>query len=301
MDILSGLLMFAMIALYTSQNFFCKKFSLGYPGDESNTTPVFTIVGGTVVALVSFMFAEFSFSAKPMTVVFGLITAVALYGYNYFILKSSGCGPYSVLMVFSIAGGIVMPTVVKWVFFGESLSVIALLLLVIMFYSVYLMSLKPSSQDEGKGTNRVTTKFILLCLGLGICNGAYATLLAVQQEITGSDEKEELIIVTFLCAAIVSLVSLLVRKVNIKGAMRQTKKSALYLLVYSLSAALAVNSLVIVMLFDINTSALYTVQNAGVMLMSVLLSCVCFKEKLTKVNLIGCILMAISLVGIMIF
>ena len=68
-----------------------------------------------------------------------------------------------------------------------------------------------------------------------------------------------------------------------------------------MSAAFAVNLLVIAMLLGIGTGTLYTVQNAGVMLLSVVFSILFFKEKLTRVNAVGCTLMAIGLIGIVVF
>lgn len=294
------LFIFIMIALYTGQNFFCKKFSFSYKGDESHATPVLTIVGGLIVAAVSFAFSGFVFKAGPITLLLGIINAFALYGYNYFILKASATGPYSVLIVFTIFGGISMPSIAKWIGFGKIMSGPAICFLVLILLSVYLMSIKPKDENREK-LDRISPAFLIYSICLAICNGTYATILAVQQEITGESEKEGLIIVTFTLGAIISLISLAVRKADIKQAMKQTKQSLTHLLIYAFCAAFAVNSLVIILLLEIDTGVLYTVQNAGVMLMSVVLSLICFKEKLTKVNTIGCIIMTASLVGITVF
>ena len=83
MNFISAILIFVMIALYASQNFFCKRFSLNYPGNPSNSTPVLTIVGGIVVAAVSFCFSGLKFEAQPLTILFGIVNTAALYFYNY--------------------------------------------------------------------------------------------------------------------------------------------------------------------------------------------------------------------------
>lgn len=286
-----------MIALYVFQNFFCKLFSFSYPGSPSHTTSVLTVITGFVVAVVSFFFSGMKFEAQALTIVLGLFNAFVFYSYNYFFLKCSANGPYSVLMVFAIFGGIVFPSVAKWIGFGEAMTGPAICFLVIVMIAVYLMSKKPNA--DGAGTsNKITPKFLAFCAGLCASNGLYNVILVTQQKLTGEAEKEELVIITFLGASVVSLVSLILGKADLKKAMTQTKKSALHIVLYALSSAFAINSLVIILLLDINTGVLYTIQNAGIMLLSVLLSMVYFKEKITKTNAVGCVFMTIGLVGI---
>lgn len=289
-----------IIVLYTFQNFFCKRFSLTYPGKSEDSTPVLTIIGGIIVVVVTFLFSGCVFSAQPLTIVLGIINAAALYFYNSFLLKASVSGPYSVLIVFAVFGGISIPAVAKWIGFGDKMSGPAMCFLAIIMVSVYLMSVKPSDESES-ATDKITLRFILYSIGLFACNGSYAAILALQQELTGEAEKEELIIVTFAVAAIVSLISLVAKKSNIKAVMKMTKGAFANLIIYALSAAFAINSLVIILLLEVNTGVLLAVQNAGVMLVSVLFSLIFFKEKLTKMNVIGCFFMSIGLVGITVF
>ena len=300
MDFSQIAFMALIILLYTFQNFFSKTFSLSYPGKNSDATPVLTIAGGLTVAVVTFFFAKCSFSAQFMTVILGLVNALALYGYNFLLVKASSKGPYSVLLVFAIVGGIVLPSAVKWIAYGENMTGPAMCFLVLVIVSVYLMSIKPKDENISV-TNKITPSFLIMATAFGLCNGAYATIITVQQEITGPSEKEELIIITFLTGAVISLVTLLCKKANFRQAAKQTKASAASLITYALSAAFAVNLLVIAMLLGINVGTLYTVQNAGVMLVSVVFSILFFKEKLTRVNVVGCALMAIGLIGIVVF
>ena len=297
MGIVQFLFIAIMIAFYVFQNFFCKLFSSSYPGEASHTTSVLTVIAGVVVAVVSFFFSGMRFDSQPLTVILGIVNAFVFYGYNYFFLKCSANGPYSVLMVFAIFGGIVFPSAAKWIGFNEPMTGPAICFLILVMISVYLMSKKPDDAN-GNSSGKITPKFIALCAGLCVCNGLYNIILVLQQEFTGEAEKEELVMITFLGASVISLLSLIFGKTNLKKALAQTKKSALHLVLYALSSALAINSLVIILLLDINTGVLYTIQSASIMLFSVLLSMICFKEKLTKMNTVGCILMTIGLVGI---
>lgn len=289
-----------IIILYTFQNFFCKKFSLTYGGDSKNTTPVFTVIGGIVVVLVTFFFAGCRFSAQPATIILGVINAAALYFYNDFLLKGSLCGPYSVLTVFAVFGGITLPALCKWIGFDEKMTGPAMCFVAVIMIAVYLMSNKPKDENAD-AINKISPKFLLFSVGMFVTNGSYSSILALQQELSGEAEKEELVIITFSLGALISLVKLIHGKTNVIKAMKMSGKAAVNLAIYALSAAFAINSLVIIMLLDINVGVLLAVQNAGVMLTSVIFSVVFFKEKMTKTNVIGSIIMAIGLVGITIF
>ena len=288
--------LFLIIVLYTFQNFFCKKFSLTYEGDSKDTTPVFTVIGGFVVVLVTFFFAGCKFSAQPVTIILGLINAAALYFYNDFLLKGSLCGPYSVLTVFAVFGGITMPAAVNWIGFDKTTTGPAMCFMAIIMIAVYLMSNKPKDENTDV-TNKISPKFLLFSVGMFVTNGGYSSILTAQQSLTGKSEKEELIMVTFAIGALASLIKMLVAKTNVIKAMKMSGKAARNLAIYSLSAAFAINSLVIMEL----TGVLLAMQNAGVMLTSVIFSMIFFKEKMTKMNIVGSIVMAIGLVGITLF
>ena len=292
--------LFLIIILYTFQNFFCKKFSLTYEGDSKDTTPVFTVVGGFVVVLVTFFFAGCKFYAQPVTIILGLVNAAALYFYNDFLLKGSLCGPYSVLTVFAVFGGITMPAAVKWIGFDERMTGPAMCFVVVIMIAVYLMSNKPKDENTA-AINKISPKFLLFSIGMFVTNGCYASILALQQELSGESEKEELVMITFAVGALVSLIKMLVGKTNVVKAMKMSGKAFANLMIYAFSAAFAINSLVIIMLLDINIGVLLAVQNAGVMLTSVVFSVIFFKEKMTKTNVAGSIVMAIGLVGITVF
>lgn len=295
---MNAILISTVVLLYTMQSFLCKIFTDSYPGHKRLAAPVFTVASGMIVAVLSFAFAGFSFSAKPLTIVLGLVNAVAIFGYDYFIIKSSQSGPYSVMMVFSIAGGITIPSVVAALAFKDSLSIIQIISILVIFVSVWLISQKDSEKNEKQ---KVSPLFIFLCVGLAIANGVYGMLLDVQQRLTGSSEREELVALTFLGAAIISVVQLLITEgKGIIPAMKQTKKSFVFLMVCSVISALAINLMVYIIPL-VNVTLLYTFDNSGVMLLSVLCSCIFFKERLSVRNIVGCAVMCAALVCLALF
>ena len=100
-----------------------------------------TVVYGLVVTVISLIFSGFVFEFNVITLLFGIANAVALVGYNAFLVKASQTGSYSIMMVFNLSGGIVIPAVVS-VFFGDKLSIIQILSILLIFVSVYMLSKK---------------------------------------------------------------------------------------------------------------------------------------------------------------
>lgn len=290
------LLIALVILLYTLQSLFTRLYTDYYPGDKSLTTPVFAVVCGLIVTAVSFVFSGLSFSCSWLTILLGVINAVILYGYDAFIIKASATGPYSILMTFSLTGGIVIPAIVSWMFFNVPFSWVQLISIAIIFVSVLMISKKDDETENKEEHKKHRTFFLVICTLLGLANGMYGVLLNTQQELTGVLEKEEMVAVTFIGAAVISLVQLIVKeKKEALKAFKQTKLSLVFLLLTALVSALAINALVIA-LDGIDTTLVYTFDNAGVLLLSALASAVFFKEKLSKLNVIGCIIMSIGLI-----
>ena len=291
---MSTILICFLILLYTFQSFFGRKYTDNYPGDPNDASDVLTVVYGLVVAIISMMFSGFVFEFNYITLLFGIANAVALIGYNAFLVKASQTGSYSIMMVFNLSGGIVIPAIVS-VFFGDRLSIIQILSILLIFVSVYMLSKK---QEDVKNS----AIFFVFCAMLAVCNGTYGALLNAQQKITSVEQKEEMVLYTFMISSIVALVTLIAkRKKGTIKAFKQTKKSFVYVVACAIVAALAINLLVIILEIIESPTLLYTFDNAGVMLMSFLISAIIFKEKITKTNVIGCILMCIGLITISLF
>ena len=284
-----------VILLYTLQSLFTRFYTDFYPGDKSLTTPVFAVVCGIIVTVVSFIFSGFSFACGWMTVLLGAINALVLYGYDAFIIKASATGPYSILMTFSLTGGIVVPAIVSWISDPSAFSWVQLLAILVIFAAVLMITTKKEDSENKDEFGKHKTFFLIICTLLGLANGLYGVLLNLQQDVTGVGEKEEMVVVTFIGAALISLVQLIVKeKKNTLKAFKQTKTSLIFLLLTALVSALAINALVIA-LEGVNETIVYTFDNAGALLLSAIASAIFFKEKLSKLNVIGCLIMSAGL------
>lgn len=289
-----------MIVLYTAQSFVCKLYSDRYPGDARTASPVFSVVYGAVVAVVTFAVSGCAIMASPTTLLLAAVNALMLALYNLFLVRGSQKGPYSVLMAFILIGGIMVPTVVAALFFDEPVSPLRALALAGILASICMISAKGHPEGAEK-KQKVTLPFLLLAIGLFLANGMYGTLLDVQQRMTGAVEKDAMIVVSYLLAALFSLIGLAVtEKKAVFRAFRQTKLSLVFLLIASAVDATAVNILTYIIPL-INVTVLYSFNNAGVMLLSVLASAAFFKEKYRPVNIAGCALMCASLIAVSLF
>ncbi len=308
-----------LIALYTMQSLFTKLYTDKYPGDKNDASNVLTVVSGLSVAIITLVFfSRFEFTFNIWCILIGLFNAVALYLYNWSIVKASQTGPYSILMMFSLSGGIIMPIIVALIMGWDSWStvgatVINIVSIITIIISVYLVSSKEEVKDEsvdekekvvGKKIGGVSLVFILSCFILAISNGIYGVFLTLQQRSAlagGEANRDEMIISTFLFAGVISfIVGIVKKKGKFLPAFRQNKWSAIWLIATSLVFALAINLIVIIIPL-IPTTILYTIDNSSVLIMSVLISCIFFREKLSVKNIIGIVFMVIALVSMNVF
>ena len=307
------LLLAFLIALYTMQSLFTKLYTDKYPGDENDASNVLTVVSGLSVAIITFVFfSKFEFTFNIWCILIGFCNAIALYAYNWSIVKASQTGPYSILMMFSLSGGIIIPIIVALIMGWDSwdtagIAIINIVAIITIIVSVYLVSSKEESSGEkgrkeksDKKMGGISLAFIISCFILGIANGVYGVFLTLQQQSAlagGEANRDEMIISTFFFAAVISFVVGIIKK---KGkffcSFRQNKISAIWLVATSIVFALAIN-LIVIIIPMISTTILYTIDNASVLIMSVLISCIFFKEKLSVKNIIGITFMVIALVG----
>lgn len=290
MTLTEASLMLLMITLYSFQSFCCKKYTDCYAGAPEMASPVFTAVSGVTVVFITLCFMGFRFEAQWQTVLVGLLNASAITGYNYFIVKCSQTGPYTVLMVFAIAGDIIIPTVAALVGFGVGLSWLKWIGVLIVIGGVYLGSYR---KESGSANLRV---FIPACIGLAICNGAYAALTDIQQRLTGVDEKEELVCITYFAAAVASFVMILIRRRGRLSCFKQTKLSFTFLMITSVIVGMAINLLVFIIPLLNDITLLHAVNDSGILVLSAVLSFVFLKERINKLNIVGYAIMCVALV-----
>lgn len=285
------LLILLMILIYTCQTFFCKLYSDRYPGRSDMTSVVFSVVSASVVALVTFAFAGFQFHPKPLTVLLGVINAAIIFSYNSVLIATSRRGPYSIVSVFNAAGGILMPIVVALIF--KDFNHYKWFVIAFILFAVYLVTSK-----KNDNATPVTRSFLFLCPLLAAVNGSYGAMLDLQQRLTGEGDKDEMLVITYLGVVIASVaIGFFKRRVAFIGDFKQTKLSLAFMLISAACTATAANLLVVLLSGGlVDSTTLLTFKQSGILVFSVLASCIFLKEKISIKNILGIVLMCGCLV-----
>ena len=293
------LLVLLLISIYTGQSFFCKLYTKHYPGDPEATSPVFSVVSGlfTALAALGFALCSLPFHWNWQIIVMGIANSVILALYNFAMVKASECGPYSIQMSLMLSGGILLPAFISYAY-GDSLQPLGWFFVAVIVVSVFLVSKKKGeSLFSGNG------KFWMFCFVLFIANGLYGAILAHQgaYEAT-SNSKNELIICTFGISSLINFVLGLIRRKNkFFSDFKQSRNSFLLLMLCSLCTSSAIILLAALINHGVNTTLLFTFDNAGVLFFSVVCSAIILKERLSALNWIGCASMALGLIGMTIW
>ncbi len=284
----SALLILLIVVLYSLQTLFCTLYNKNYPGKAENASPVFCILESIVIAVFTWVWIGFKFDMSPMTLLFGVLNAVALFGYNTSLIKASSKGSYAFMNVALLFGGILVPLLYTTVFLGDTLQWYQYLAIALMLVSFVLMNYK---EIKLKDTPWI---YYVFCALLFVCNGMYGTFLKMQSDYD-VNQKNEMIILTYGLMGVIAFVQLALKeKKETFKAFKLSKKAILPLVLCLASAALAINILVMVIPM-VNTAVLYTVENGGVLLLAAVYSFVFFKEKPQLMTVIGMMTAAVSI------
>lgn len=288
---MANLLVVLLILLYTCQSGFANMFQRNYPGDKRYASQVYSVFYGVIVSLATFIFAGFSIRPSLTTALLGIANGAVLVTYNAMLIKASAAGPFSIVMIFNLSGGILIPMFQSILQDPTQLSVLQYGAIALMLVSFVFLNM----EDKKSGEKSVSAKFLLYALLLGLANGIYGTLLNVQKSLMNEAESAEMIVCTFLSSAVFAFVLLMIQAGKAAlPSFRQNTKSAIFVTAASVSAAAAVN-LLMYALGLVNVAVLYAMDNGGVLLVSVLWSVVILKEKIGRNKVIGLVLATIAI------
>lgn len=284
----SALLILLIVVLYSFQTLFCTMYTNKYPGKAENASPVFCVIESIVIAVFTWAWIGFKFDVSPLTLLFGVINAAALFGYNTSLIKASSKGSYAFMNVSLLFGGILMPLLYTTAFLGDTLSWYQYVAIGTMLVSFVLMNYK---EIKLKDTPWI---YYVFCAILFFCNGIYGTLLKVQSEYD-VNEKNEMIIITYGIMGVIAFIQLAFKeKKGTLKAFKMSKKAVVPLILCLISASLAINILVTVIPM-VNAAVLYTVENGGVLILSAAYSFILFKEKPQVMTILGILLATASI------
>ena len=294
------LILVFMIAIYTSQSLACSQFGKHYPGDSAKTSSVFSVLYGGICTVFTLVFTACT-GGLPLaislpTVLLGLANGIVLTTYNQFLLKSSAAGPYSIVMIFMMSGGLIIPVLWSVIVDGNALNGLQWIAMVLTLVSFLILNMPKKGE-------RVSFRFLWYCTVLGTANGIYAILMNHQQAMTANTENAAMIMLTFGTCSLLSLVILLIPSKGASFAPRTelrrcftfNKPCLAWGLASALSASVAVNILLWI-LSKMNVAVVYAFIDGGVLLVSVLISLIFLGEKCTLTKVIGIIVATAAIV-----
>ena len=289
---MTAILIAILVFLYSLQSLFCKMFSEKHDcGSAALTSTVFSICFGGVAGFATLVINGFRIAPSNITLICGLLNAVMLLIYNTAMVQASRTGSYSFQMICMLFGGSVLPMIYGVLFLNGSFTALQLIAIAMMLVSFVLMNLKGLSL---KGSSK---KFLFWCLTLFMSNGIYSILMNVQQLSMEGAQRNEMIILSYLGMAVLYAAMQLCKdqKALVQG-FKIPKKPLLYLAICCTSATIAVHMIMYILTLVEEATILYTIDNGGVLVLSVLYSCILFKEKLSKVQIIGIIMATAGIV-----
>ena len=103
------LLLAVLALLHSFQTLFCTLYTSRYAGRSELASPVFCVLQSVVIALFTWVCSGFVTEAAPLTIVFGVLNALMLYGFNTSLIKAGSLGSYAFLNMMLLFGGLLVP------------------------------------------------------------------------------------------------------------------------------------------------------------------------------------------------
>ncbi len=267
------LLLGVLTVLHSFQTLFCTLYTGRYPGRSELASPVFCVLQSVVIALFTWICSGFVKEAAPLTVLFGVLNALMLFGFNTSLIKAGSLGSYAFMNMMLLFGGILVPVIYSALFVeGESLGTVQILAIGLMLLAFVLMNIR---DIRLKGTKPV---YYVYCLILFLSNGFYSTLLKMQSVYRG-EQKDAMVVISYALMGVIALIQLWMKEGrDTFRAFRLSKKAVLPLVLSLISSALAINVLTRVIPLS-DAATLFTVDNGGVLVLAAAYSFLIFKEK----------------------
>lgn len=284
-------IMITCILCYVCQGLSGKLYATFYDGEPNDATPVYSALYGLIVGIGVWVVAlHCRLTASASTWWMGIFNGVVLFLYNLSVINASRKGPFGFQCIFRTFGAVVVPMVFSLAFWGDTLSWLQGIGIAVMLISFVLINYDGLAL---RGAQKGYIGWVVLSC---IVNGTYAVLMAAQQRAAVNMEGNEMIVITFLSSASISLLNLACRrKKGFFRAFRMCPKAWASALSAGTAAALAVVQLMILIGRMESLSVLYTIQNGMILVLVVVFSAILFKEKISRKAAMGIALSVISL------
>ena len=287
-DVIVLALLILCILAYTGQTFFSKLFSMHYQGPDAAATPVYAVVYCGVAGLLILLRIGLHFTPSLGTVIFGVLNGAILFLYLLSLLYSSRLGPFSFNSIVLRFGGIVVCLLFSVIYWGDWLTIPQIAGIAVMLVAFVVFN------SGGIDFRSVKKGYFFWVIVLFFSNGFYGVILDAQRRLYAA-ERNEMLVMTFFSAAIVSLAYLcLTERKQTLPCFRMGKLAWIFAVGGGVSAGLAAFTLMILLAY-IPSYILYTIYNGAVLVLVVILCRIVLKEAITKMTVVGIALSTVSI------
>lgn len=215
---------------------------------------------------------DFKFELLPYSVVFAIFIALTPVFQIYAVMNGS-MAITSLAMPYSL----IIPTIHGVVFLNEDIGINAYIGFVLLLTSIFMLNAK--KEDNIK----ISIKWLISVFMVFAGNGLSSVIIKLQQLEFNENYKNEFMIITFLVAAILSFMMAIFKKDNLKQELKECFKWA----VCNGTANGGVNLLTLILTGLIPSAILFPSVSAGGIALTFVIAVLIYKERLSKVQLIG--------------
>lgn len=224
------------------------------------------------VCVLGFLIMLLTGSVSWFTVALGLLYGIVTDLCSYYKLRALSTGPMHITTLFTTAS-LIIPTVAG-VFFGETLSLPKMLFVGALLFFLYL-------SFEKKEGGKISWKWLAFTFLCFLFRGSVGILQKIHQTSIHKNEVGGLLFVSFCCACLFSLI----RNKGVKASLLSKKAIGIALLC---GVCTFIPNLINLRLAGMLPSQLFfPLVDGSVIIFSMLMSFIIFKEKLTKRQAVG--------------
>ena len=284
------LLLILLALIYTFQSLFAKMYSDRYIGEERFSSPVFSVIYGFVIAFCTLAINGFSYHPSLFTLLMGIGNGLVIFLYNLALIEGSRRGPYSLVMICNLSGGLLMPLFALSICGMETLSILSIVGVCLMLVAFVLLNLKDGQQQKPKKS------FYFWILFLAIVNGSFSVFLSLQTNLMAGEERSEMLVTTFAFGGLFSLLYLLLTARKKFISTFRTSWKAFLCALGSCVAATAAANLVMYLYSVMSNTVVNATNQGGILVFSVLVSLLFFKERMNWKQVVGAVVAVVAVI-----
>lgn len=285
------LLLILCVVSFSFQSLFTKLYNDHYSGPVEAAAPAFSVAYGFLIAMASLITGAFRFSPSPLTILFGVLNGVMLILYNKSLIRAGDTGSYSFMMIANMFGGILLPILCGVVFLKDTVSVTGIVAIALMLLAMVLINL------DGLPGKKPTKSYFVWCAVLFLANGLFGTFMNTQATVMNGLERTEMLVIQYLLSSLFALLFEASQKrlPTLWKGFRMGTRSMTFLIL-ACAAATAGANLMLYLLSVMDTSVFCTIDDGGVLVLSILYSLILFREKPNRIQWVGMALAVASII-----